>query len=169
MAAKADIVFSPPEMIVNDHQGGYVVVVVVGKMGDNEDYREEWSFGEASPKNNKNSYPYAMAEKRAKDRVALKLLGMSGMLYSEEEADDFKDSKPGKRQPSAQLKRDEVWPEFEQEIDECETLVALEARRVVWSEKANKDGWPETWKDAAKDRISGAKQRIMKSQILMAG
>ena len=54
----------------------------------------EWSFGEASPYNNKNGYPYAMAEKRAKDRVILKLIGMHGDTYSEDEADDFKNSKP---------------------------------------------------------------------------
>jgi hypothetical protein len=35
------------------------------------------------------SYPYAMAEKRGKDRVILKLAGLHG-AYSEEEADDFK-------------------------------------------------------------------------------
>ncbi len=31
-----------------------------------------------------------MAEKRAKDRVILKLAGIHGLVYSEEEADDFK-------------------------------------------------------------------------------
>ena len=56
--------------------------------------KSEWSIGEASPYNNKNGYPYAMAEKRAKDRVILKLIGISGEVYSEEEADDFKNSKP---------------------------------------------------------------------------
>src|SRR3954451_5869163 len=33
-----------------------------------------------------------MAEKRAKDRVILKLVGLHGLLYSEEEADEFKSS-----------------------------------------------------------------------------
>ena len=33
-----------------------------------------------------------MAEKRAKDRVILKLAGIHGDAYSEEEADDFKES-----------------------------------------------------------------------------
>jgi transcription initiation factor IIF auxiliary subunit len=33
-----------------------------------------------------------MAEKRAKDRVILKLVGLHGDVYSEEEADDFKDT-----------------------------------------------------------------------------
>ena len=55
---------------------------------------EAWSIGESAPYNTKNSYPYAMAEKRAKDRVILKLIGMHGDTYSEDEADDFKNSKP---------------------------------------------------------------------------
>ena len=66
------------------------VVSVVGHLGD----RSEWSIGEASPENNRNDYPYAMAEKRAKDRVILKLLGLHADAYSEEEADDFKDAEP---------------------------------------------------------------------------
>ena len=43
------------------------------------------TFGEASPANNKNAYPYAMAEKRAIDRAILKLLGLHGFIYSEDE------------------------------------------------------------------------------------
>ena len=49
----------------------------------------EWSIGEASPYNNKNAYPFAMAEKRAKDRVILKLVGLHGDVYSQDEADEF--------------------------------------------------------------------------------
>ena len=56
--------------------------------------RTEWSIGEATPYNNKNGYPFAMAEKRAKDRVILKLVGIAGDVYSSEEADDFKQSNP---------------------------------------------------------------------------
>ena len=54
----------------------------------------KWATGEASPKNNKNAYPWAMAEKRAKDRVIIKLAGVSGDLYSDSEADDFKKPEP---------------------------------------------------------------------------
>jgi hypothetical protein len=43
------------------------------------------SFGEACPKNNKNSYALAMAEKRAVDRAILKALVIHGELYSEDE------------------------------------------------------------------------------------
>ena len=55
----------------------------------------EWSIGEALVNVNYRvtgkmaAYVYAMAEKRAKDRVILKLAGLQG-VYSEEEADDFK-------------------------------------------------------------------------------
>ena len=45
------------------------------------------TFGEVSPKNNRNAYPFAMAEKRAIDRAYLKLLGLHGFIYSEDEMD----------------------------------------------------------------------------------
>jgi hypothetical protein len=72
-------------MIESNAEKNIAVVVVTGYLGD----RMEWSFGEATPKNSKNAYPYAMAEKRAKDRVILKLIGLHGDVYSESEADDF--------------------------------------------------------------------------------
>jgi hypothetical protein len=45
------------------------------------------SFGEACPKNNKNAYALAMAEKRAVDRAILKSLVIHGEIYSEDELD----------------------------------------------------------------------------------
>jgi hypothetical protein len=73
-----------------------MVVCVFGKMGD----REEWTFGEASPTNNKNQYFAAMTEKRAKDRVILKLLSAHGDLYSEDESEDFKRPNPHVTRPT---------------------------------------------------------------------
>ena len=35
-----------------------------------------------------------MAEKRAKDRVILKLVGLHGYVYSEDESDEFQESRP---------------------------------------------------------------------------
>jgi hypothetical protein len=86
IARQAGIKFDTPVVVEADSANGIVAVHVTGNM--NDEY--EWSFGEASPANNKNSYPWAMAEKRAKDRVILKLVGLHGEVYSEEEADDFK-------------------------------------------------------------------------------
>jgi hypothetical protein len=61
--------------------------------------RMEWSIGEALIGTNyrvsgkQAAYVYAMAEKRAKDRVILKLIELHGLVYSEEEADEFKHSR----------------------------------------------------------------------------
>jgi hypothetical protein len=86
VAAEVGIVWDKPELKVCDMAQGFCAVLFCGRLGE----KVEYSFGEASPKNNKNSYPIAMAEKRSKDRVILKLLAVHGDLYSEEEADDFK-------------------------------------------------------------------------------
>lgn len=89
IAIKQGIVFEPPQLKVCDLERGLVVVLISGKMGDKVIH----SFGEATPKNCKNAYMVAMAEKRGIDRVILKLLAVHGDLYSEEEADDFKQSR----------------------------------------------------------------------------
>ena len=83
VAAKKKIVFEPPQVIACDVSKKEAVLCVTGHYGD----KTEWSIGEAAPFNNKNSYPMAMAEKRAKDRVILKLVGLHGDAYSEDEAD----------------------------------------------------------------------------------
>jgi len=88
IAAKEGVQFDPPQIIEANSKDKIVAVCVVGRKGD----KVEWSFGEAAPGNNKNSYPYAMAEKRAKDRVILKLVGLHGWTYSEDEADDFRET-----------------------------------------------------------------------------
>jgi hypothetical protein len=86
IAAQEGIIFSKPDVICKEPTN--VVIWYEGKLGN----LTADSFGEANPKNNKNAYPYAMAEKRAKDRVILKLVGFSGLVYSEEEAYDLKAS-----------------------------------------------------------------------------
>jgi hypothetical protein len=96
IAAEVGIVWEKPELKVCDMANGLIAILVGGRLGEHL----EFSFGEASPKNNKNAYPIAMAEKRAKDRVILKLLAVHGDLYSEEEADDFKRSNPHVTRPA---------------------------------------------------------------------
>lgn len=87
IAAKAGVRFLDPVVIESSAEKKIAVISVSGKLGDHT----EWSIGEATPYNNKNPYPFAMAEKRAKDRVVLKLVGLHGEIYSEEEADAFRD------------------------------------------------------------------------------
>ena len=90
VAVHKGIVFNEPTILETNSEKKIVSLLVTGKMGD----KLEWSIGEAAPSNNKNSYPYAMAEKRAKDRVILKLVGLHGDVYAEDEADAFKEVMP---------------------------------------------------------------------------
>lgn len=84
IAAKAGIMFQNPEVTVNDvdDKGKRTVVLLVrGQLG----WVKEWSYGEASPGTTILPYVFAMAEKRGKDRVILKLAGFHGMVYSDVE------------------------------------------------------------------------------------
>ena len=87
LAAHNGITWDDPILIENDSDAGKVVIKLWGYLGD----KSEFTFGEATPKNSKNAYPYAMAEKRAKDRIILKLIGFHGEIYSEDEAEDFEE------------------------------------------------------------------------------
>ena len=90
IAAKYNIVFDAPQFVETNAEKKIAVICVTGHMAD----KTEWSIGEAMPSNFKNNYPFAMAEKRAKDRVILKLVGLHGHVYSEAEADEFSEAKP---------------------------------------------------------------------------
>lgn len=143
IAAKAGVSFSRPEIIEHNTDSGIVALIAYGKLGD----REEWSVGECSPKNNKNAYPYAMAEKRAKDRVILKLVGLHGEVYSEEEADDFK------TKSSAQLKKDGVWDAFLSDLMDCNSLVSLEKLKGNYRIQAKQEGWNRTFIESMRDEF----------------
>ena len=110
------IQFEKPDVIKNNVEEGFVAMCVTGTDGD----KTEWSFGEASPYNSKNSYPFAMSEKRAKDRVILKLIGASGFVYSEEEAESFKN--PNRHVEQKQQVEQEEPPPFEPDPDSVSIL-----------------------------------------------
>lgn len=113
LGAAMGIRYDKPQIIRSE--ADEAVIIVFGSVGD----KMEWSIGEAKitqlvdtgRKNNwgkpvkepkdgcfgnyivsgsQAAYPYAMAEKRAKDRVILKLADLHGDAYSSEEADEFK-------------------------------------------------------------------------------
>ena len=84
IATELGITFDEPKPL--EVGPDFVAVCVTGHLGD----VSEWSIGEASSATSHNKYFCAMAEKRAKDRVILKLIGIHGDTYSEEEADSFK-------------------------------------------------------------------------------
>src|SRR3954451_11535326 len=84
IAGKAKITFDPPTILRTERDEA--VLLVVGRMGE----RIEWSIGEALVGVNYHlpgsepAYVYAMAEKRAKDRVILKLIDLLDVASSEE-------------------------------------------------------------------------------------
>ncbi|WP_439357944.1 hypothetical protein [Bradyrhizobium sp. DASA03007] len=113
LGAAMGIEYEKPQII--RAEADEAVIMVVGRFNG----KMEWSIGEAKimqmvdtgRKNNwgkpvrepkdgtfgnyivtggQAAYPWAMAEKRAKDRVILKLADLHGDAYSSEEADDFK-------------------------------------------------------------------------------
>lgn len=103
ISRQANISFLPPQIITDDFKGKGISILVTGQ----RESVQEWSIGEAAESNYRvvgkmQAYPWAMAEKRAKDRVVLKLIGLHGIVYSEEESDDFKEPKtdqaPAKQQ-----------------------------------------------------------------------
>lgn len=135
--AAAGVTWDRPAMIETDSASGVVAICVFGKLGD----RTEWSIGEAAPKNNKNAYCYAMAEKRGKDRVILKLLNTHGYLYSEAEFE-------ADEKPAVLAKKDakEIYSKLQTEMrSACISRPALKA----WLE-GNVDRikiLPEDWQD----------------------
>lgn len=107
VAMERGIKFDEPKPLEARGPDQCAALIVTGRMGE----RTEWSIGEAAPGNNKNAYPYAMAEKRGKDRVILKLLNAHGSLYSEAEADDFAPAQ--KRQNPHVTRPEDILPEIE--------------------------------------------------------
>lgn len=155
-AAQAGIVFDMPQILEANGGEGVAAVCVRGSLP--ADGRFEWSIGEASPKNSKNSYPWAMAEKRAKDRVILKLIGVHGLVYSEDEISDA-DALPTTRVKNQR----EIWDALTKEIDACQTLDDLKRLWVSTLFQVEKGklqlGWQkhlEAYKDAAKGVLSGS-------------
>lgn len=115
VAQRIGIVFDEPKVM--NCTDGEVALWVSGGY----DNQKAWSIGEASPKNCKNEYRWAMAEKRAKDRVILKLLGIAGDMYSEEEADEFKEKTPAQKAQETRaqnkLAKDEAIKKYESVIE----------------------------------------------------
>ncbi|MGO4573744.1 trna delta -isopentenylpyrophosphate transferase [Microvirga sp. 2TAF3] len=134
IAAQAQIQFEPPTIVRAERDEA--VILVAGRMGE----RVEWSIGEALVGTNyrisgkQAAYVYAMAEKRAKDRVILKLIELHGLVYSEEEADEFRHSRTALAEPQAEVERTTVEivgsdsaieTELKQKISKAKTINAV--------------------------------------------
>jgi hypothetical protein len=157
VAAKAGIVFEPPMIIEANSAEGIAAVCVTGHMGD----RAVWSIGEASPKSSKNAYPYAMAEKRAIDRVVLKLIGIHGIVYSE---DEMSDAEPAPRVLVKEQREIDI--DLRAEIQACATeeeLVTLWRSELFQAElKKLKQDWQDSivdlFRETKADRLAAPAQ-----------
>lgn len=174
VAAKAGIVFEDPQIIEANGKDGVVALFVRGHL----DKRSMWSTGEANPKNCKTSYPWAIAEKRAIDRVVLKLVGLHGLVYSEEESDDFKPSSVAEISPpaksSASLKKSDengkdAWSRLTDELNEdlvdCHSIAALAQLRATYREKARAERWPRAWLDALANEFDTFEEKLNREAI----
>ena len=169
IATKASIAFDSPLILEANGEKKVAAICVTGHMGD----KSEWSIGEAAPGNNKNAYPWAMAEKRGKDRVILKLIGLHGFAYSEEEADDFKrvesDQNPDKdgagkyimTGPLTKTALQNKIKEFCADVALAEDMDMLAGVMEGYKEAVDqcKVDWPQLWEGIPEKEWVGAGER----------
>jgi len=132
IASKKGITFDDMKVIESSVKEKYAVISVRGH------YKEatEESIGEASTYNNKNTYPFAMAEKRAKDRVILKLLELSGDVYSQDEADEFNLAQALKELEPDMRRAIEKWRKG---FQYCDSQIAMDEAIEQWKR------WRDKW------------------------
>lgn len=181
LAFQYNITFDLPEIVEANSENGIATMIVKGRMGE----FEQWSVGEASPKNCKNSYTWSMAEKRGKDRVILKLLNIHGILYSSEEgewedlsADTTAKQKGdlipvnteifkgnGKPKAANAIKKDEPerWREIIADFAAAQTLDDL---RFIGEQIAQEvEAWPAIWRGCLEDEYIERRSQIEQSKI----
>lgn len=113
------VVINALEEIEKNSEAGVVAIKCTASLGK----LKVITYGEATPKNNKNSYPYAMAEKRSIDRAILKLIGVHGFIYSDDEVEAGFNNEIIKREfPKAKTKTNGK----EKKIDDLEINTTLE-------------------------------------------
>lgn len=150
VAAKAGIVFDMPTIVEAKGSEGVAAVCVAASFKE----RREWSIGEASPKNSKNAYPWAMAEKRAKDRVILKLVGIHGLVYSDAEIDTSE--VPAMAKPDAKGQARTLYETMQEKVREAGAM-GRASLREYWTSETFQAGWetlPVDWRaslEAEKD------------------
>ena len=159
IAAQAKISFDPPAVLRAERDEA--VLVVVGRMGE----RAEWSIGEALVDVNYHvpgsepAYVYAMAEKRARDRVILKLVELHDVISSEEpHAVENWRASANENTPSAELGPEPgIVAELKRRLDSTtavDAVVALmlnaETQRVLGGLRPE---WKEQVREYAKARM----------------
>lgn len=172
IAVKAGVTLDMPTVIEANGPGKSVAICVRGSL----EGRSDWSIGEASSSNCKNAYLYAMAEKRARDRVILKLIGLHGFVYSEEEADDFKAPvepraelpAPANDKPksSASLKRDgafeKVRDQLAQDMLDVSTFAQFEKVKEHYRSEVKRNNWNAAFQFGLSELFGGYEVELQK-------
>ena len=158
IAGKANITFDPPTVLRAERDEA--VLLVIGRMGE----RAEWSIGEAlldvnyHAPGSEPAYVYAMAEKRAKDRVILKLIELPDVVSSEElTAVENPPSSPNENTPAVLSLEPGLVGELKRTLDGAETVEAVIAlMRSAETQQSLAEIAP-AWRDEvrayAKDRL----------------
>lgn len=168
IAAQAGIVFEPPTIIRAERDEA--VLLVTGRLpgakagAKQAADRIEWSMGEALVNVNyrvsgkQAAYVYAMAEKRGKDRVILKLIELHGLVYSEEEADEFRAHLPAVRAVDEDFEEAQPFDEvteaegdLKRRIDEAETINAITDLMLDGATQAILAAMPPGTRDEVRD------------------
>ena len=161
IAARAKIPFDIPTVLRAERDEA--VILAVGRIED----RTEWSIGEALLNVNyrvpdrQPAYVYATAEERAKDRVILKLIGLHGLVYSEEEADEFKKGRPSTGEGTASegmSPQARVLAELKRKLDEARTAEAVTDLMTSAETHRSLADLPQELKDQVRDH---AKARMV--------
>jgi len=69
------------------------------------------------------------------------------------------------RAASHALKKTPVWDEFQAELLECNSVLALQKFALAWSTRAEKENWPEEWLKTAKNEINDRKALIVNAPV----
>jgi hypothetical protein len=158
IAGKAKITFDPP--VVLRAERDEAVLLVVGRMGE----RVEWSIGEAlvgvnyHAPGSEPAYAYAMAEKRGKDRVILKLIELPDVVSSEEpHRAESPPSSPNENTPAVLSLEPGLVGELKRTLDGAETVEAVIALMRSADTQQSLAGLAPVWRDEvrayAKDRL----------------
>ena len=123
IGAKLNVSIDALDIVEANAKDGIVSMKCVASMKD----RQVISYGECSPKNNKNAYPYAMAEKRAVDRCILKLANLHGFVYSENEIDDKATPSKPKTAEKKVISNEPTVQQFMNEMNHKQTLTDFNA------------------------------------------
>jgi len=159
IAAQARITFDPPTVLRSERDEA--VLLVVGRMGE----RAEWSIGEALVDVNYHvsgseaAYVYAMAEKRAKDRVILKLIELQGLVSSEQDAVEGIPPNANQNTSAPELDPEPgIVLELKRTLHGAQTVEAVIALMTTVETQRSLAGLAPAWTDQVRDH---AKSRMV--------